>query len=697
MLYPYMKCFKGEVRKGGTLGLHEMLQRRSEKGWDTWMCFIDFRKAYDTVPHEAFLRKLLMYGVDSEGKCYKFIRAMYETSYMSIRIGETDLVTEQIPIRRGLRQGCPMSPILFDLFIDDILEGTLQDGINVPGVVRGREKDESQCSGLLFADDLVLLAPSKESLTSNMRRVEEWAQKWEMSFGISKCGVMLIRGIDKGNEDRNDSDVTGTDRTGNLQGQTVLEVETYQYLGCLIDSKSKNLTERLKVGVKDRLEKGKKVLAMGTPFLKSKSIPILLKIYYIKSVLVPVLTYGSELYGMSIERTQPLQRVVDRALRWINGMKGESSGGIAIATLRREFGVTPIAARASAMRVRAFVKYPELMTWISKLLTQERPNGVGTQTWSTSTRRWLTRNVPDWRNHQLDSPLDKWVLKKTWDEMELKSARTTKNFREYQSRYGNGEERRMDYIKVASCYPKVQAGLITVIQMRTGAFWTVERLVKINMIDPNPWKYQCPLCHHKVRSEDGIGWTTETGTHFLLECSRWNVQREQWIRPLIDRVYQSLVEEAARSSKTTLTLTLADEASPESRRVPAGRDGAPAVPLASEIYYSLLGEKWLGYVADPPRLSSSLRSSPQNYEGRREGLQEGIPGVILLTQYVQSIKVDRLRCLTRLIEGRKRRRMSNHPNPDLSSINLGLADKNMVVGISTSPSLKRYGSTDLRR
>jgi exonuclease III len=700
---------KREECMGHVIALHEMLQRRSEKGWDTWLCFIDFRKAYDTVPHEAFLHKLLRYGVDSEGKCYKFIRAMYDTSYMSIRIGVTDLVTEQIPIRRGLRQGCPMSPILFDLFIDDILEGTLQDGVNVPGVKSG----ESQCSGLLFADDLVLLAPNKESLMRNMRKVEEWAQLWEMSFGISKCGVMIIRGIDKvqglgeKGTDNGKVDKTGNvqgqlvqgvdtyhyngevDRTGNLQGQLVQGVDTYHYLGCLIDSKSRNLTERLREGVKERLEKGKRILAMGTPFLKSKSIPVLFKIYYVKSVLVPVLTYGGELYGMSTERTQPLQVIVDRALRWINGMKGEGSGGISIATLRREFGVTPIAARTSAMRVRAFVKYPELKTWISKLLTHERPNGVGTQTWTTMTRRWLTRNIPDWRDHhQLDNPLplEKRVLKKTWDEMELKSTRETKSFREYQVRFRyNDEEGRtkMDYIRIASCYPKVQAGLMTVTQMRTGAFWTVERLVRINMIDSNPWKYQCPLCHHKVKSEDDTGWTTETGTHLILECSRWNKQREQWIKPLIDQVHQSL----------TLTLTLTEKGkTPKSWEVPTGRNGEPVGPLASDIYYSLLGEKWLGYVADTPKLSSSLSTSPQNTVRKREGLWEAIPGVILLTHYVQSIKVDRLRCLKRLIDSKKGK---GKPNSDLISMNRGLANENMVVGISTSLSLKRYGVTEL--
>ena len=82
-----------------------------------YLCFVDFQKAYDRVPHEALLAKLRYYGVT--GRTYSFIETLYSRSVMQIRVGES--LSEPIELKSGLRQGCPMSPILFSIYINDIL------------------------------------------------------------------------------------------------------------------------------------------------------------------------------------------------------------------------------------------------------------------------------------------------------------------------------------------------------------------------------------------------------------------------------------------------------------------------------------------------------------------------------------------------------------------------------------------------
>lgn len=82
-----------------------------------YLCFVDFQKAYDRVPHEALLAKLRYYGVT--GRTYSFIETLYSRSVMQIRVGES--LSEPVELKRGLRQGCPMSPILFSIYINDIL------------------------------------------------------------------------------------------------------------------------------------------------------------------------------------------------------------------------------------------------------------------------------------------------------------------------------------------------------------------------------------------------------------------------------------------------------------------------------------------------------------------------------------------------------------------------------------------------
>ena len=81
------------------------------------MCFIDFKRAYDMVPHEAMLYEMRIYGII--GKIYEFIRTLYASSKIKVRV--EDVYSSPVPLERGLRQGYPFSPILFSIFINDIL------------------------------------------------------------------------------------------------------------------------------------------------------------------------------------------------------------------------------------------------------------------------------------------------------------------------------------------------------------------------------------------------------------------------------------------------------------------------------------------------------------------------------------------------------------------------------------------------
>jgi len=78
----------------------------------------------------------------------------------------------------------------------------------------------NRLAGLLFADDVVLLAPAPETLAASMQQISAWADRWEMSIGASKCGVMVIHG---------DSQRIRS-RSWRLQNQEIPIVEKYRYL-----------------------------------------------------------------------------------------------------------------------------------------------------------------------------------------------------------------------------------------------------------------------------------------------------------------------------------------------------------------------------------------------------------------------------------------------------------------------------------
>ena len=81
-------------------------------------CFIDFKKAFDTVWHDGLFFKLGQLGVD--GNFLLTLKDIYRKTQCAVKIG--DRLTQFFPCKQGVRQGDPLSPILFNIFINDIFK-----------------------------------------------------------------------------------------------------------------------------------------------------------------------------------------------------------------------------------------------------------------------------------------------------------------------------------------------------------------------------------------------------------------------------------------------------------------------------------------------------------------------------------------------------------------------------------------------
>ena len=124
----------------------------------TYLAFLDLKKAYDSVPIYNILTKIENIGI--RGKCYNFIKNLYLSSKANVRLNMK--CSNTFNVQRGVRQGCPFSPILFNLFINDIFQGCKKYGVKC---------GESYCCGGLFADDIVLCAPTKKKLSKLLKKV----------------------------------------------------------------------------------------------------------------------------------------------------------------------------------------------------------------------------------------------------------------------------------------------------------------------------------------------------------------------------------------------------------------------------------------------------------------------------------------------------------------------------------------------
>ncbi|CAG2250137.1 unnamed protein product [Mytilus edulis] len=153
---------------------------------DTYLCFIDFSKAFDSVDHTMLFHKLLSIGI--RGNMYRAIKATYSKLQAAVRLN--DQLTDWFAVEAGVRQGDNLAPTLFTLFIDDLVPEINSLGL---GIDIGNE-----ClSCLLYADDIVLLSDSCEGLQTQINRLSEWSKTWNLKVNTDKTKVMHVRKASK--------------------------------------------------------------------------------------------------------------------------------------------------------------------------------------------------------------------------------------------------------------------------------------------------------------------------------------------------------------------------------------------------------------------------------------------------------------------------------------------------------------------
>ncbi|KAI3366227.1 hypothetical protein L3Q82_010063 [Scortum barcoo] len=138
------------------------------------MCFVDLEKAFDRVPRGILWGVLHEYGV--RGPLLRAVRSLYDRSRSLVRIAGSK--SDLFPVHVGLRQGCPLSPVLFIIFMDRISRRSQ----GPEGVRFGNHR----ISSLLFADDVVLMASSGQDLQHVLERFAAECEAAGMRISTSK-------------------------------------------------------------------------------------------------------------------------------------------------------------------------------------------------------------------------------------------------------------------------------------------------------------------------------------------------------------------------------------------------------------------------------------------------------------------------------------------------------------------------------
>ena len=385
------------------LAMTEIVRRRFLDDKDTFGVFVDFKKAYDRVQHGALFRILDHVGV--RGRMLKFIKRLYRKNRVRVRVGGR--LSKSFRMKRGNRQGCPLSPLLYIIFINGILKECSAGGVEVPGTKRDDPTDTGAlrgingrtvsdvCPGLIYADDVLAFEESPSKAQEFLENLDKWAKEWDAEIGVKKCGVICW-------SDKEET-IRGHSQTVYMAGANEIpKVETYKYLGIQVDNRL--VESRGKEGsrsgtlereyAKGQAAKGNRALHALRPFLEDRQVPIVLKAHAIRNLVLSKMFFGAEWIGYLNLNAEPLEQVLQRAVRWIIGYRGSDEAEVDTFTLCYELGIPTVEEELHARRTRILAKLQRndggFKTWLRKLYEEPPPSTWRKQTWVTGSRNWLS-------------------------------------------------------------------------------------------------------------------------------------------------------------------------------------------------------------------------------------------------------------------------------------------------------------------
>ena len=304
--------------------LQHMIDHANHAGQPLYCCFLDLKGAYDKVPRTLLWAALCRLGV--HGALLGAVQSLYANSAITVKVDGR--CGPSVPSRRGVKQGCPLSPTLFGLFMDG-LHRHLQAVCSNEGHLM---RNGGRIPDLEYADDVCLVSDSPEGLQFELDATGGWCDEVGMVVGGEKTKVVVFGKVP----------ASGLGRAWVCQGQAIQQVSSYPYLG---------LTFQAPVGVDHTFPKLQKQQLAAWSRLKhqygklncSVSVGLLLNAYL--AFCPPTASYGCEVWafrrildGNAQKARKQLELFHVSALRQIAGVRATTSTAI----LFRELGVSPL-------------------------------------------------------------------------------------------------------------------------------------------------------------------------------------------------------------------------------------------------------------------------------------------------------------------------------------------------------------------
>ena len=168
---------KGRGTRDQIAKIHWIIKKGSEFQKNIYFCFIDYAKAFDCVDHNKLWKILQEMGIPDHLTC--LLRNLYAGQEATARTGHG--TTDWFQIRKGVCQGCILSPRLFNFYAEYIMRNAGLDEAQVGLKIARRNINNPR-----YADDTTLMAESEENIKSPLKKVKEENEKVGLKLSIQR-------------------------------------------------------------------------------------------------------------------------------------------------------------------------------------------------------------------------------------------------------------------------------------------------------------------------------------------------------------------------------------------------------------------------------------------------------------------------------------------------------------------------------
>ncbi len=295
-----------------------------------YVCFVDFQKAFDFILRDKLFDRLKELGI--KGHMLSTIVHLYSTTSFKIKVNGI-ISQDKVITHNGVKQGCPLSPLLFGVFIDMLYEHLLKKCPNI-GV---QLNDLYRLCALFFADDVALIAESQSDLQALLDALATFCLNTKMLVNVSKTKFTTMLPWR--------STYQGVGQVVNYSNQDIEKVTDFMYLGLLIDPRT-----WLKKGGESIVIKARRALGGVIKRAKQMRIENLLIMNRLYDSLVnSIALFGCQVWGVGYLLCDSKDKVLNNPpqilqlmfLRLLSGCHSK----VCRMSLLKEFKIAPLQIR----------------------------------------------------------------------------------------------------------------------------------------------------------------------------------------------------------------------------------------------------------------------------------------------------------------------------------------------------------------